>query len=473
MTMKMSKKKNCDVCIVGGGPAGLAALSAIHEPYTLDSMTSTQVNNANVTMGRRNGVGPSNHSVIVVDPSERWMDKWAENFQTLEIDYLRSPALAHPDHFDVNSLLAYAVSHGRENELIESGCGKIKALHGLGQTQVGLWKLPSSSLFLDFCVDLAKRLKHDYVQGFAENLRQEDSSGGKYTLTLSDGTEIEASSIILALGQTGTPQLPRGLMGVSSERMFHWKSMWSKLTPDHESVLVVGGGLTAVQVAQSALRMGKRVVLASRRPLVERHFDIDINWFDRRNSNFQVSGFYHLKEEERLRALKEVRGGGSVPPIYMDDLRKWVARGKLTLVTADPEYIGESGGRLVVALGGGPEREFDCIVLATGIKPDCSANPFVKNIMNNFSVPTVGGFPDVSVDLEWRGNLFCVGALASLNVGPDGANLMGARRAASIVANTLECKQWLREGDQCSALANKFHLFMEDSSDSDSDTDGD
>lgn len=288
MTVKMPKKKSCDVCIVGGGPAGLAALSAIHEPYTLDSMTSTQVNNANVTMGRRNGVGPSNHSVIVVDPSQ-WMDKWASNFRTLEIDYLRSPALAHPDHFDVNALLAYAVSQGRENELIESGCGKIKALHGLGQTQVGLWKLPSSSLFLDFCVDLAKKLKHDYVQGSAENLRQEES-GGKYTLTLSDGTEIKASSVILALGQTGTPQLPRGLMGVvSDERIFHWKSMSSKLTPVHESVLVVGGGLTAVQVAQSALRKGKRVVLASRRPLVERHFDIDINWFDRRNSNLQVS----------------------------------------------------------------------------------------------------------------------------------------------------------------------------------------
>jgi len=111
VTMKTSKKKSCDVCIVGSGPAGLAALSAIHEPYTLDSMTSTQVSNANVSMGRRrNGVGPSNHSVIVVDPSQHWMERWADNFKALEIEYLRSPALAHPDHFDVNSLLAYAVS---------------------------------------------------------------------------------------------------------------------------------------------------------------------------------------------------------------------------------------------------------------------------------------------------------------------------------------------------------------------------
>ena len=43
--MHSNRKKRCDVCIIGAGPAGLAALSAIHEPYTLDSMTNTQVNN--------------------------------------------------------------------------------------------------------------------------------------------------------------------------------------------------------------------------------------------------------------------------------------------------------------------------------------------------------------------------------------------------------------------------------------------
>lgn len=49
---------------------------------------------------------------------------------------------------------------------------------------------------------------------------------------------------------------------------------------------------------------------------------------------------------------------------------------------------------------------------------------------------------------------------------------MGARRAASIVANTLECKSWLRESDDRGALSNPFELFWdEDDSSSDSDSD--
>lgn len=69
-----------------------------------------------------------------------------------------------------------------------------------------------------------------------------------------------------------------------------------------------------------------------------------------------------------------------------------------------------------------------------------------------------------------------VGALASLNVGPDSGNIMGARRAASIVANALECKAWLRDADSRGALSNRFdQLFWdeEDSSSCSSDSDSD
>lgn len=80
---KPTQKKRCDVCIIGGGPAGLAALSAIHEPYTLDSMNSTQVNNANRFMERsskKGALGPSEKKICVVDPHEGWLAGWSENF---------------------------------------------------------------------------------------------------------------------------------------------------------------------------------------------------------------------------------------------------------------------------------------------------------------------------------------------------------------------------------------------------------
>ena len=45
----------------------------------------------------------------------------------------------------------------------------------------------------------------------------------------------------------------------------------------------------------------------------------------------------------------------------------------------------------------------------------------------------------------------------------DGGNIMGARRAASIVANSLECKSWLRQ-EEGGALSNPFEAFWDESS---------
>mmetsp|Transcript_14442 Transcript_14442/g.34820 ORF Transcript_14442/g.34820 Transcript_14442/m.34820 type:complete len:486 (-) Transcript_14442:52-1509(-) len=478
-----TKKKRCDVCIIGAGPAGLATLSAIHEPYSLDSLTNTQVSNANASMKKRykgtGGVGPSEKKICVVDPNDSWLGGWSENFARLGIKFLRSPAMAHPDHFDMNALLAYAVANDREDELIESGCAQIRELDGLGQTQFGLWKLPSTSLFEDFCINLARQLPHDYIKDIAVDLIQHEN---EYIVTLADGTEITSESVVMALGPTGTPVIPPKICDVPRDQLIPWNRMQENLKSCHEVVLVVGGGLTAVQTAQHCLRRGKRVYLCSRRTLIERHFDIEHCWFDKRSANKHISDFYHQPESRRLADLREVRGGGSVPPLYMNDLRKWNKTGQLTLVEkVEPEFLRSTkDGKVWISMVYNQEdsREkkeklqlaFDCIILACGIKPDCTINPFVRKVLENVPIRTVGGFPSVSVDLEWSKNLFVVGALASLNVGPDGGNVMGARRAASIVANALECKSWLRQ-EEGGALSNPFQLFWdEDSSSSDSDS---
>jgi len=476
--VRSNRKKHYEVSIIGAGPAGLATLSATHEPYTLDSMTNTQVNNANVSMKKRhNGLGPSEKKICVVDPNDKWLGGWSENFARLGIKFLRSPTMAHPDHFDMNALLAYAVANNREDELIESGCAKIRKLHGLGQTQIGLWKLPTTSLFEDFCASLARQLPHDYVKGVAVDLtRHENDESGDigYTVTLADGTEITSSYVVLALGPIGAPIIPPKICNVPKGQLISWNRMQENVQPHHADVLVVGGGLTAVQSAQYCLRQGKKVYICSRRPLVERHFDIDTCWFDRRSANMHISDFYHKPESQRLADLREVRGGGSVPPMYMEDVRKWQAKGMLTLVHgAEPEFLRSTEDGKVWTSMGQETSAFDCIILACGIKPDCTANSFVKKIQEKYPVKQIGGFPNVSVDLEWSKNLLVVGALASLNVGPDSGNIMGARRAASIVANTLECKSWLRDEKGRGALSNPFTELFWDEEDSSSDSDSD
>ena len=54
-------------------------------------------------------------------------------------------------------------------------------------------------------------------------------------------------------------------------------------------------------------------------------------------------------------------------------------------------------------------------------------------------------------DLHWHDgqttppNLFVTGAMTGLQVGLDAGNLMRIRKAALVVANSLECQCWLRE----------------------------
>jgi hypothetical protein len=525
-------RQHYDVCIVGAGPAGLAALSAIQEPYTLDTLSDYQVHQANLFLDKRrqrpspsSSPGSSHSSssssyeppnrrppsgtkkrVCVVDPHPTWMAEWDSNFFALDIQYLRSPALAHPDHFDKNALLAYATAARRgdprgdgermtetlrsADHLIESGCADNRRLLPLGESQVGLWKLPSTSLFRDFCNSMVQRLAHEYIRGHVADISRvldddddaddaiKSSKRQRRPFTLSvtrggagtgDEVVITATSVVLALGTAGRPIVPPTLREVREDAIFPWAQLRTRLTAAHSSVLVVGGGLTAVQAAQYALRQHKTVVLCSRRPLVERHFDIGEDWFDRRTAQRRLSSFYHETEDDRLRRLREARGGGSVPPIYLRDLDGWERKSRFRRIAAGPRFVHHSDdGRVGVSFdpadGSADGVEyFDCIILACGKEIDCTANPLVRTIQQKWPIKIVGGFPSVSEDLEWTPakGLYVVGGLSSLNTGPDAANLMGMRRAAGVVANALDCRCWLRETES-KVLANRYQAFWDD-----------
>jgi lysine/ornithine N-monooxygenase len=477
--MKVQKKKTFDVCIIGAGPASLAVLSAIQEPYSMDSINDSLMNKANqfININKHNGkVGPVSKEICVIDPHPCWMDGWKNNFDKLGIEFLRSPTIAHPDHFDTNALLAYAITKNREDELIESGCYDNKYLLPLGQTQIGLWKLPSTKLFQDFCLDMSSKLQHDYIQSTVHDISTDEEK--RFVVKMENGDEIIAGAVVLALGSIGKPIIPPLIQDISRDKMFSWNTMKYNLKASHNNVLVVGGGLTAVQTAQYALRQGKNVCLCSRRNLVNRHFDIDIKWFDRRHANKLMSDFYHQDDDNRLSILRDARGGGSIPPIYLKDLKKWVTRGKLTMITGEVKYLEMIKEQICISFHDtNTEKEkfktvFDCVILATGIKPDCTANSLVDKIQTRWPIRITGGFPCVSEDLEWsKKNLYVVGGLASMNTGPDSANLNGIRRAASIIANALECRCWLRN-EETKVLSNTYSIFW-DSSDDESDSDED
>lgn len=501
-----------DVCIIGAGPAGLATLSALHSPYSIDNSTMSiiQQERALKTLRRqqRQGRQVPKKRICVVDRSNSWLDAWQNNFDRLSIEYLRSPALAHPDLFDPHALLSFAVRHGRENELLESGCGDMKKIFELGQSQIGLWKLPSTKLFVDFCLELAKELPHSFIGHAMVDL--EKVSISRFRLVLSDGTFIDTKAVVLAVGTTGRPIVPSGIQNHPHVRQWTQlptSTMSQAASPqgqDNLPTMVVGGGLTAVQVALKELNRWKpspgrqdcRVILVSKRPLVEKHFDIDIKWFDLRKANKCVADFYHHTMNARVQALKEARRGGSVPPLYMKQILQAEQDGRLLCLVGDVESFTGEGSDMKTAhvlvdhrdwarksLYGQPLREppitvvsefrVKDIIVACGVRPDCE-NPssLTEKIQAKWPIRVEKGLPCVTQDLRWEEgmDLFVVGSLAALSVGPDAGNLMGIRRAAQIVANALGSRTWLRE----SVLANPYEaLAALDWSDSDSGSDDD
>jgi thioredoxin reductase len=463
--------KDYDVCIVGAGPAGLACVSAINEPYSLDHLTEIQFERAAKIHHRHH----RKLRVCVVDPNPEWMASWKSNFEQLRIRHLRSSALAHPNMFDRRALLTYANNHGRdEDELVQSNCGKMKVLSGLGrETNTGMWDLPSTSLFEDFCDDLCKNLKHTYFQGYASDLTKGKKGGYQLSWTDTSGKQhsVGAQRVILATGMMGKSVVPKGLVSCPT---VSWKapdafafSSKRKNVPQH--VLVVGGGLTAAQAVLRIVEEGNTCVLCSRRPLHEKHFDVPVEWFDKRKTAECLSKFYQETIENRLQQLKEVRNGGSIPASYMKRLQKFEGK-SLTRWVGEVEY--ENYNENTTDKNTTDEKMirirfedktilFDRVILATGVAPDCTANPFCKKVLENFPITVHGGFPDVTQDLRWSedSEIFVIGAMSALQVGPDAGNLMGMRRAAYVISDKFNVRRWLRQ----TILANQYDAFMLDS----------
>jgi hypothetical protein len=364
-------------------------------------------------------------------------------------------------------------------------------LRGTVLSTVGLWKLPSSKLFLDFSRDLAKTLPHDYHRGEAVDIHKMkdhmfhvlvQDTNQKDTTTEAERTQLHhvtSSSIIVATGTVGRPIVPKPLKSLNKNtRIVQWKDL-NRVIDTYSNqdasrrILIVGGGLTAIQSAQKLVRKtSASVTVLSRKPLVERHFDIPTKWFDQRETRIHQAQFYHEPVEERLVKLRSTRGGGTVPPFYMDEVRKMILAGELDIQCGNITEVNEreENGRLLVMIEfnegtsecvlNGKEQEFDSIVLACGVQPDIRASPLCNAILRKWPIDIVGGYPDVSEDLRVTENLHVVGGLASLAVGPDAANLMGMSRAAEIVANALKTKEWLRDTTS-NVLRNPYDVFLD------------
>ncbi|OJK05220.1 hypothetical protein ASPACDRAFT_110561 [Aspergillus aculeatus ATCC 16872] len=420
---------------------------------------------------------------LVLDGSgPRWMEKWNRAFRTLEIEQLRSPMFFHVDPRDRDGMLAYTQEKARLADLWEiSGCvGKELSKHRRKKLRAGRGKppqepeiderdrkdyfSPSTGLFADYCASIVARYRLDRP-GLIRQSEVTDIQYGFhrhtnskiFTVTAADGTQHHSRAVVLAIGPGThkilpfplTPPEQAGACHSSEIRSFPSANIQTKIRARQAThVVVVGGGLTAAQVADMAIRRGVRKVwLLMRSDMKVKHFDLTLNWMGK-FKNLEKARFWSADtDDERLAMIAAARGGGSVTPRYQKILKQHAARSKLAIhprtVIVDRLYDPATSTWTLTTDPPIPEladTPVDYIYFATGMRADITEMPLLNSMRRDYPVETRQGLPCLTEDLMWCDGvpLFLAGRLAALRLGPGAANLEGARLGAERIAWAME-----------------------------------
>ncbi|KAI8917994.1 hypothetical protein BC831DRAFT_484140 [Entophlyctis helioformis] len=254
-------------------------------------------------------------------------------------------------------------------------------------------------------------------------------------------------------------------------------------------VLVVGGGITAAQLAINACKDTSvdDVVLVTRRKLVERHFDVPLEWVGRWRG-VMLSKFHQLSDPaDRWKAICDVRGGGSIPCRYMVQLQSLVRDGRLTIIEhatiESASLVSPSMLSVSISTPDSPPytEVFTAVHLGTGSDLDISRERLLQPLLASHPITAVDGrVPTLTHCLRWNHHipLHVVGCYACLQLGPGAFNISGARSGCDRVVPSLEAflarrlaaKCGRRRGSVIGAAASaaaEADVFVDDQEDED------
>ncbi|PSN69626.1 FAD/NAD(P)-binding domain-containing protein [Corynespora cassiicola Philippines] len=436
-----------------------------------------------------------------------WMAKWNRLFKTFGIEHLRSPMFFHIDPADRDALLGYAYEKERDKELLAlPGCAgkelskhrkKKKKMQGRGRiSQSGPdvderdrkdYFTPSTSLFHAHCDEVARRyrLSSDLIrQEKVMDIEYDDTSAfldpENDSVMSDEGSEDErkvfrvktdqgvrfANVVVLAVGPGNAPSIPPvvGLPEAPHQGYCHAMQI-KQYPPPHvvskiknripTNMLIVGGGLTSVQLADLALKRGvQKVHLLMRGDVKVKYFDVDLDWVGKFR-NFNQAAFWTADtDDERHEMILGARNGGSITPRYRKILAAHTSSGRIilhthtTLASASWDSPSQTWAVTITTTtttssSAAPAPHIppiDHLTFATGIQTNVQTLPFLQTLLSQHPIPSVGGLPCLNDDLMWSDGvpLFVTGRLAGLRLGPGAPNLVGARVGAERLAWNVE-----------------------------------
>lgn len=366
--------------------------------------------------------GIDRNALAIVDPNEELLASFRRKTAACGMRSLRSTYVQHVGT-EPFGLEAFAEGRGREDEL---------------RPTVDYPDRPSRDLFFDHAERVIDASGLDAIHRRAVVERIERRSEGGFRLTTSTGS-IDAEACVLAIGYGGRCRLPEWARG--SDGVDHvWDGFDPAIEGDH--VAVVGGGITAVQLACTLSRRGA-VTMVIRRPLEWEVSEADPPWLNWNHVERELH-CHPRASKSRLETVRAARRSGTVPPYLYDPLADRIDAGRVRVIEGDVENATSGVDGVTLGLADGDVIEAGRVVCATGFDP-AYRHPFVDRIAAEVDLARgYRGLPMLDDGtLAWettdgdRLPLYVSGALALATVGPYAPNVPGAKRAADRITRAL------------------------------------
>ncbi|XP_005724406.1 uncharacterized protein LOC102192170 [Pundamilia nyererei] len=366
--------------------------------------------------------------------------------------------------------------------------------------QVERYKL--DKVLLKGTVEHITPVKEDETEMKDENLKQEEENqsdvfkvsdakrngAGKtakyFQVQLEDGTILRAYQVVMATGPTRAQManIPSWVKSIGEsypeERLLHTVHLMhhlpnSKQKPREtncvrdkdtfapqvcepgQRVMVIGGGLTSAHVISVALQQGaSHVTWVMRKHLQLKQFDVgDVESLVGRYSHVEhgikMDGQAYLRQfynerslHKRLAMIHQARKGGAVTPEAYIQLQPFIVNGQVDVKTYCQVSEASWCYRNQVwslSLTTGEHWTGDKIWIATGCKLDVKQDPLLSEVMKEFPIQVIDGWPCITESLQWTEEcpLYLMGQYAALQVGPHAVNLAGGQAASMRIAKDI------------------------------------
>lgn len=338
--------------------------------------------------------------VRVIDPEDQPLASWFLRSRICGARFLRSPAVHNL------GVSAYALLRFSDDP----------------RDFAGHYRRPSLALFNRHCRALIQRYALQRLRLRGRVVEIMAISGG-YRI-IGPGVEVTSRRVVLSPGQPPPHYPDWALDAPGIQHVFDATTL-----PRHGSIAIVGGGLSAAEVALTLARAGRHVTLLSRHPPRIAAFDSDPCYLGPK-----CLRAFHAQGDPVLRRamIRRARYRGSVPEWMHAKLETAVAQRALTwlegeVAAREPHGVQLVDGRRVAA---------DTVLLATGYASCPPAEALVECTARRLRLPrTPDGYPVLDRDLQWGKGLFASGRLAELGLGPAAGNIAGARMAGRQLVN--------------------------------------